>query len=123
MFKITTIAVWLICVALVRSRPRKHNNPLEAHFERIVRTSCNQEHSSEALIKKDCHKALRNIPRLSSFKKNVYSLLESKLQNLNKSQQLVVANALIHKLYQLRRTVKYSHVPRQNNEDMFARML
>ena len=118
---ILTTAGLLLCVSMVRGRPRTDQD-LDSHFERLVRTSCNQGPSSNSLIKKNCQR-LKNRPRLNSLKKSVYNFLESKFHKLNKNQQIVVANALINKLFQLRRTLKNSHHPRKNTQDMFARML
>ena len=123
MLKITTVVVLLLlCISQARSRPRhrrSNQNTLETHFERLVRASCNKGQHAEIL---SCSTFFKNIPKIKNFKKSVYNYLESRLINLNKSQQVRVANALISKLFQLRRSL-VNQVPRRNSEDMFARML
>lgn len=122
MLKITTVVLLILCISLVRSRPRhrrSNQHAAETHFERIVRASCNNGQHSEIL---NCSTFFKNLPKIKNFKKSVYNYLESRLINLNKSQQVQVANALISKLFQLRRSL-VNQVPRRNSEDMFARML
>merc|ERR1712183_721929 len=124
MLKLTTVVLLVLCISLVRSRPRhrtrrSNQNALETHFERIVRASCSKGQHAEIL---NCSTFFKNLPKIKNFKKSVYNYLESRLINLNKSQQVQVANALISKLFQLRRSL-VNQVPRRNSEDMFARML
>ena len=122
MLKLTTMVVVILCLSLASSRARhrrSNQNALETHFERIVRASCNKGQNTELL---KCSTFFKNLPKIKHFKKSVYNYLESKFINLNKSQQVQVANALISKLFHLRRSL-VNKVPRRNSEDMFARML
>ena len=66
------------------------------------------------LKKTDCIK-------IQNLKKSVYKYLESKLTNLNSSQQELLAKKLIAKLN--RRLYHHSHGPWTGNGEMFARIL
>ena len=66
------------------------------------------------LKKTDCIK-------IQNLKKRVYKYLESKLTNLNSSQQELLAKKLIAKLNE--RLYHHSHGPWTENGEMFARML
>ena len=66
------------------------------------------------LKKTDCVK-------IRTIKKSVYNYLESKLANLNSSQQELLAKKLIAKLNE--RLYRHSHGPWTENGEMFARML
>ena len=122
MLKVTTVVVLILCCSLAWTRPRhrrSNQNTLETHFERIVRASCNKGQHSEII---NCSTFFKNLPKINNLKKSVYNYLESRLINLNKSQQVQVANAMINRLLHLRRSL-VNKVPRRNSEDMFARML
>merc|ERR1711953_231204 len=113
--------VLTLCFSLAMARPsinRPSLNALETHFDRIIRAACKGQNTE--II--NCSRYIKNLPKIKTLKKSVYNYLEAKLVHLNKSQQLQVANALISKLFHLRRSL-INKVPRRNSEDMFARML
>ena len=77
------------------------------------RNSSNENELESRLKKTDCVK-IRNL------KKSVYNYLESKLANLNSSQQELLAKKLIAKLNQ---HIFQSQGPWTDNGEIFARML
>ena len=83
------------------------------------RNSSNENELESRLKKTDCVK-IRNL------KKSVYNYLESKLANLNSSQQELLAKKLIAKLnrhFLSRRGHPQSQGPWTDNGEIFARML
>ena len=99
------IFVVLLCITLVHCRPTQEIKSNEEKLKREERSEC---------------------IKINNLKKNVYEYLESKLANLNKAQQELLARKLISKLHRhfsSRRIQETSRGPWINNGDMFARML
>ena len=124
MLKTGKVVLLILYFSLAMARPSRHrlskHNALEIIFERIARAGCStKEHHSEIF---NCSRFIKNLPKIKNFKKSVYNYLENKLVHLNKSQQVKMANALISKLFHLKRSL-VNKVPRRNSQDMFARML
>ena len=93
---------------------------LNINLARPAPTNSRSEDKVELVLKKtECEK-IRNL------KKSVYNYLESKLENLNSSQQELLAKKLIAKLnryFSSHRRQHHSHGPWTENGEMFARML
>ena len=99
------IFVVLLCISLIHCRPTEENKSNEDSFKRKERSEC---------------------IKINNLKKNVYEYLESKLANLNRAQQELLAKKLISKLHRhfsSRRIQDKARGPWINNGDMFARML
>ena len=99
---LTVLCIFLILNIIV-ARPSQRKSGSE-----------NENRVPLRLKKTDCAK-IRNL------KKSVYNYLESKLVNLNSSEQELLAKKLIAKLN--RRLHHHSHGPWTDNGEMFARML
>ena len=106
MYKIIMqIFVVFLCISLMHCRPAEDNGSKEVNFQREERSEC---------------------IKINNLKKNVYEYLESKLANLNRAQQELLAKKLISKLHRhfsSRRIQDNARGPWINNGDMFARML
>ena len=100
---ILTILYIFLILNIIDARPAQRKSRSE-----------NEHRVTLRLKKTDCAK-IRNL------KKRVYNYLESKLVNLNSSQQELLAKKLIAKLN--RRLHHHSNGPWTDNGEMFARML